>query len=298
MNLQISLWTYRGYAACLAFIFLQAMPGSPCIAQEIPSNLQRKNLVAWCLVPFDASKRDPQARAEMLNSLGLRRFAYDWRNEHVASWDDEIEQLRKHQIELTAFWCTSSLTPGEEPMNQKILELLKRHEIATQLWIMLPDRSLMEIPDEAERVATAARAIREFALLAAPLGCRIGLYNHGGWIGQPQSLVKVMRELADLDNVGIVYNFHHAHAELDQFPQALKSMKPYLLCINLNGTTLSGPKILPIGQGEFDSRILKWIDDVGFDGSIGILDHRPELDAQESLQENIQGLEKLLQSSE
>ena len=39
----------------------------------------RSNLVAWCIVPFDASRRSPAERAEMVRELGLHRVAYDWR---------------------------------------------------------------------------------------------------------------------------------------------------------------------------------------------------------------------------
>ena len=45
------------------------------------------NLMAWCIVPFDAKKRGPEERAEMLKTLGLRRFAYDWRDEHLPTLD-------------------------------------------------------------------------------------------------------------------------------------------------------------------------------------------------------------------
>ena len=38
---------------------------------------RRDNLVAWCIVPFDAQKRGPEERAAMLERLGFRHFAYD-----------------------------------------------------------------------------------------------------------------------------------------------------------------------------------------------------------------------------
>ena len=50
----------------------------------------RDNLVAWCIVPFDAAKRNPQQRAEMLARLGLSRVAYDWRDEHIPTFEEEI----------------------------------------------------------------------------------------------------------------------------------------------------------------------------------------------------------------
>ena len=43
----------------------------------------RSNLVAWCIVPFDARKRGPKERAAMLEKLGFKSFAYDYRAEHI-----------------------------------------------------------------------------------------------------------------------------------------------------------------------------------------------------------------------
>src|SRR5687767_7451886 len=69
----------------------------------------RDNLVAWCIVPFDAKKRGPEERAEMLARLGFKRFAYDWRAEHIPSFDEEIKALKKHGIQLDAFWFPAQL---------------------------------------------------------------------------------------------------------------------------------------------------------------------------------------------
>jgi hypothetical protein len=95
--------------------------------------------------------------------------------------------------------------------------------------------------------------------------------------------------------VGIVYNFHHGHGHIDDFSEVLAQMKPYLLCLNLNGMNRSGePKILPIGRGQHEKQMLKAVLAVGYDGPIGILDHRNELDAELSLRENLEGLDKLV----
>lgn len=62
----------------------------PCATARQPrptendkSLFARDNLVAWCIVPFDAKKRGPEERAAMLKRLGFTRFAYDWRAEHI-----------------------------------------------------------------------------------------------------------------------------------------------------------------------------------------------------------------------
>ena len=55
----------------------------------------KNNLVAWCIVPFDANKRTPSQRAEMLDRLGITKVAYDWRDEHVKEFEQEILEYKK-----------------------------------------------------------------------------------------------------------------------------------------------------------------------------------------------------------
>ena len=43
----------------------------------------RTNLMAWCIVPFDCRKRTPEERIAMLERLGFKGYAYDWRAEHL-----------------------------------------------------------------------------------------------------------------------------------------------------------------------------------------------------------------------
>ncbi|HEX8039797.1 MAG TPA: hypothetical protein VF490_11630, partial [Chryseosolibacter sp.] len=73
-------------------------------AQQATSLFSKKNLVAWCIVPFDKMKRTPAQRAEMLNDLGITQLAYDWRQEHLPSMAEEIRTLRKNNIKLKAVW--------------------------------------------------------------------------------------------------------------------------------------------------------------------------------------------------
>jgi hypothetical protein len=67
-----------------AFLFVCAgtapVPADPAKPADIYAP---DNLVAWCIVPFDAKKRSPAQRVEMLQSLGFNKYAYDWRAEHL-----------------------------------------------------------------------------------------------------------------------------------------------------------------------------------------------------------------------
>ena len=78
------------------------------------------------------------------------------------------------------------------------------------------------------------------------------------------------------------------------FGKSLELMEPYLLCLNLNGMNDgAAPKILPLGQGQHELKMLRQVIASGYRGPIGILDHRSDTDAEQSLRENLAGLRQL-----
>jgi len=262
-----------------------------CTAAVGGSVFRKPNLVAWCIVPFDARKRGPTQRAEMLARLGIRRLAYDWRNSHVPTFEAEILAAKAHGIAFFAHWCAGG---AANPANQQMLRLAEKHGIHTQMWVTLPSP---RGASQEQRVAKAVAALKPTVERAKAAGCKVGLYNHGGWGGEPEALTAAarhFRERLGADHVGIVYNFHHGHSHLARFPKAFRQMLPYLLCVNLNGMTPGGSKILPIGQGTEDLKLLKMIRDAGYRGPIGILDHVSSEDSEVVLRRNLQGLETLL----
>ncbi len=245
----------------------------------------KDNLVAWCIVPFDALKRGPEARAEMLVRLGLRHVAYDWREEHVASFEEEILAYKKHGLDYFAFW----------DVHPQAFELFRKHQLHPQIWKMIP---APQGETQEAKVESAAQQLLPLVKETRELGCPLSLYNHGGWMGEPRNMVAVcrwLREHEDADHVGIVYNFHHGHDHIGEFPQLLAEMLPYLHCLNINGMNEGAqPKILGVGKGQHDKAMLQAVLASGYRGRIGILDHRENLDAEESLRENLEGLAKLV----
>src|SRR6185369_7778668 len=235
----------------------------------------RTNLVAWCIVPFDAKKRGPEERAVMLEKLGFTKFAYDYMAEHIPQWDDEIAALKKHHVQLVAWWFPTTL--NDEAW--KTLALLKQNDVRAQLWVMGGGAPTKTPEEQAARVESEAARIREIAVAAGQAGCSVALYNHGSWFGEPENQLAIIEKLdrGGVTNVGIVYNLHHGHEHLDRFPALLQEMKPHLVALNLNGTFRDGEKkglkIVPLGQGDLDSMLLKTIQDSGWRGPIGILNH-------------------------
>lgn len=269
-----------------------AVAAAALLAAGSGSNLFNKdNLIAWCIVPFDAKHRGPEERAKMLRSLGIKHFAYDWRDKDIPTFDAELDALKRQGVKLDAFWLSYPLN-GQNNRWPEVRDFLKRRGVKAQIWFSLGAGKQFEALPNEEKIRQAAEAVTTVATEAQAIGCRVGLYNHGGWFGEPENQIEVLRKVG-LANVGIVYNFHHAHEHLDRLPQLLTLMKPHLMAVNVNGMKVGGPKILPIGDGDRDLEILKAIKASGYKGLIGILGHREELDAEEALRLNLTGLEKL-----
>ena len=222
----------------LALGWVRSVPVRAALPTE--GNFARTNLVAWCIVPFDSQKRGPEERAAMLDRLGVKRLAYDWRAEHIPTFDAEVAAMRRHGIEITAWWFPAALSDEAKA----ILACLERNRIHPQLWVTMGTEPE---PDAAKLAAKRDGAVQTLAPIcaaAAKLGCTVALYNHLGWFGEPANQVAIIKKLQAVGhtNVGIVYNFHHAHSHLDDFAEQLRLMQPHLLALNLNGMVWEGDK--------------------------------------------------------
>ncbi|MEO2091870.1 MAG: TIM barrel protein, partial [Gemmataceae bacterium] len=261
----------------------------PCPAADV---FAPANRVAWCVVPFDAKKRGPTERVEMLKRLGFTKYAYDWRAEHLPTFADEEGLLKKAGITLQGVWFPAGVgKDGEE-----LLRVLKTHQVKTELWVMLPQPDAKLRQDE--KVKAVAAQVAALAKRAAADGHKVGVYNHGGWTGEPANMAAVVAACGE-PNVGIVYNLHHGHDHLAKLADHLKEMKPHLYCLNLNGMKVdgekTGQKILCIGEGDDDAKLLKTIRDSGYAGPVGILGHTDH-DVEDRLADNLNGLDCLLRS--
>ena len=219
----------------------------------------------------------------MMEKLGLKHFAYDWRGEHVPTFEQEWDALAKHGVALDAFWSMPPDFPG-------LLESFQKRGLKPSFWVMAG--APVEL-DQQAKVKHAADRIRPVAEAAAKAGCRVSIYNHGGWGGEPENMVAICEELK-LPNVGIVYNQHHGHDHLPRFREALAKMLPHLHFLNINGMTAEGEKkgkkILVLGQGDLDVELARTICESGYQGPIGILNHTGH-DAEARLLDNLEGLD-------
>ncbi len=253
------------------------------------------NYYAWCIVPFDSLNRTPEERIDMLKKLGFVSYAYDWREKHLAEMEREINLARENGIKMNAvwMWIDKNDTIGNlMPNNKKILEILEKTGLKTDIWISFPEDYFEGLTDSA-RLNKATNMISYLSDEAQKLGCKPGLYNHGGWFGNPDNLVTIINSLPGRE-IGIIFNFHHAHELLGNFEGLVKNMMPHLWAVNLNGMNPAGPKILPVGSGEKEAEMVAILKDNGFNGPFGILGHVEEADVEKILQANLEGLKMVI----
>ena len=268
----------------------QVPAGGPARPQVQGRPLAMDDLVAWCIVPFDSRKRSPEERIAMLERLGFKRYAYDWRAEHLPDTARELRLAASRGIRVEAVWVwIEKDRPGRlSEDNERLLAALKEAGLATQLWVGFAPGFFEGVSDQ-EKVARGAEMVRHLSDRAAETKSRVALYNHGDWFGEPENQVRIIQALPGRD-IGIVYNFHHGHEHIARFDALVKAMRPYLWVVNLNGMRPEGPKILPFGTGTHERPMLQTVLDSGFKGPFGVLGHVDDADVEEILRGNLRGL--------
>jgi quinoprotein glucose dehydrogenase len=132
--------------AYIAFALPKSVESPGRVAVPKPKGLwEHDNLVAWEVVPFDANKRGPEERAEMLEKLGFKRFSYDWRDKDIPTFDAEIDTLNRHGIDLLAWWFPLE---ADDPRAKAMLEVFRRHDVHPQLWVMQSFSSFPKTPED------------------------------------------------------------------------------------------------------------------------------------------------------
>lgn len=273
--------------------------GHKAIAQEKMDSRKSlfapENLLAWCIVPYDSEKRNSEARAQMLKDLNIGMLAYDWRDEHIPTFDQEWKALNAHGIKLQGFWMNTDQNPSKNSHVQEIFDFLERNNVKTQIWLNINGGKGFDELTQEEKIASMGETVSYVAKRAAAIDCQVGLYNHRGWYGEPENQLAIIEKL-DLPNLGMIYNFHHAQTQHERFSEFFPIIVPYLFSVNLAGLKRSDTEnFYGIGEGDTEEEMIQVIIQSEYKGPIGILNHDTERDAKLGLETEISGLKKVLQ---
>lgn len=280
-------------------------------------------------VAYNWENKDIAAFDEQIEAFkrhGLEILAWNIVDADVSS---EVVDWKTHKIQDMEV-LAGRRKPAPDAMSVvELLEMFKRHHIAPQLWLqrrMQSSRPVSEsntpIPtrtddeknrafrtilgydpvatpqEQALRVQQEAARIKSLADLAAPYGVKVGLYKHGGWIGISDNQVAIMERLERLDvtNVGIIYQFIHAHDEVDDtqsFSTVWKRLQPYVLAVNVTGVHAGRIAVYPIiypSQGDLELHMMSTIQSSGWKGPVGLSPEKGG-DAEINLRNNLIGLD-------
>lgn len=241
----------------------------------------------------------------MLSDLGLTGEVWDWRDEHVAQFGEELDALAARNLTMRGLWAPS-VVPESGPTGTidtnvaGFVEELARRDLTPDLWACAEFGSPgpVEVLPQAEqsgRVRRFADHLEPLAAVAEQNGMRVGLYNHLGWFGEPENQIEIIDLLAGrgFTNVGLVYQQHHGHHHLDRWPALVATMKPHLFTLGLNGMVegahWGGRKIHPLGHGPRDVELMRVVVDSGWTGLVTIMSHTMD-DAEARLRDNLEGL--------
>ena len=257
--------------------------------------LVTKNVYPWCIVAYDSLERSPFERIKMLKELGFEKYAYDWRNKHLNGTLTELTLATKNNIEIISVWLWLNAERDSlgqlSVSNERLFEIVKQSNLETTFWLSFSGNFFSNLSQE-ESLEKATLLTEFIAKKAYDQGCKVALYNHSGWFGNPYNQIKIINALPKYE-LSMVYNFHHGHNSIETFPDLVKTIRPYLSAVNLNGMRIDGEKILTIGKGNFEKEMVRTLKDAGFDGPWGILGHVEDVDVRVILEQNIKGLNEL-----
>ena len=254
----------------------------------------------WCIVTFDKLQRTPEQRIAMLKEFGFTKYGYNWREKNLVDTKKEFALAKENNIDITStlVW----LNPKRDsigklsPRNQKMLSILKETDNKPIVWVSFSDSFFKKL-NQVESIELAINFIKYVKPLIDDAGCKMALYNHRGWFGNPFNQVAILQQLAKDDiHLKMAYNFHHAHHFTDEFDKVVKAISPYIYHINLNGMKKDGPEILTLGAGDLEAKMINTLLENGYKGSWGILGHINEEDVQQVIDRNIKGYKTLMTS--
>lgn len=259
----------------------------------------KSNLIPWSIVAFDVLERSPQERVAMIESLGYKQYAFGGRTRHIAKLEDEIQWASQEDIAIVSAWMyihpTKDQPSNLKPDNQKVLTVLANTQSELQIWVGFHPEYVTGLTEK-EALQKAISMVNYLCEEAKKVNCKIALYNHGGWFGSLRNQLDIIYALPDQD-IGIIYNFHHAHDRIDEFYELFTVALPYVWCVNLNGMRKNGPKILTIGAGDLERDMIQFVLDSGYQGPYGLLGHVKGGDPKEILTKNFNGLQGLFPKS-
>lgn len=273
------------------------LPASRCTLGVEPRDAGPKvhELFPFCIDWHDAKKRSFAEQAVMLKELGYPGAGHIW----LDGVPERIESLDHAGLRLYQITMTVDLTPGKPAYDPRFREVLSLVTGRRVQFCLLVGGMKPSDPAGDERAVTI---LREMSDLARDSGSQLLLYPHvSNWVERVEDAVRVADKVAR-PNVGVMFNLCHwlrVDRSRDYRPLLEKAM-PRLWAVSINGADMhdDGPGwdhyIQPLGRGDFDiARFVRTLDELGYDGPIGLQCYGIGGDAREHLTTSLAAWKKI-----
>ncbi len=273
---------------------LAAAAGNVVGAQEDsasqPPAASAPKLYGFCMEIHDAKKRTLPEQAAMLRELGFDGVGYPL-------WlDDQLEKnlavLDEARLPVYQMYTNVSVAPDKSPYDDRLEQVIPKLR-GRPVTISVAIRGLP--PGDPRGMESAIKSLRRLGDLAAAAGLRISIYHHtGDWT---ESLLFALEVVDRVNHPQVGANFNLCHwLKIDgdrDYRSVLREHAGKIFAVTINGaqlgtTTWTGGLIQPLDCGDFDNRrLLATLQEIGYDGPIGLMCYGIPGDAKEHLQRSM-----------
>ncbi|MCH5374303.1 MAG: sugar phosphate isomerase/epimerase, partial [Planctomycetes bacterium] len=257
---------------------------APPPGQSVPK------LYGFCMEIHDAKKRDLPEQATMLCELGFDGVGYPlWLDETL---EKNLDVLDKSGLPVYLMYTPVNVAPGKPPYDERLepaIQKLRGRPVTISVLLRgLP-------PGDPRGMDAAVKLLRRLGDVAHAAGLRISIYHHtADWA---ESLPFALEVVDRVNHPQVGANFNLCHwLKIEgnrDFQPVLRQHAKKIFAVTINGAqpgaaAWTNGLIQPLGCGDFDNqRLLALLQEIGYDGPIGLMCYGIPGDSREHLEHSI-----------
>jgi sugar phosphate isomerase/epimerase len=227
--------------------------------------------------PYVPEVMEPPAQLDLIQEMGFAGAT--WTQVPADQAVAVATEAERRGMKLAAVYCSAKIGPDGgltiAPGVPELIDALAPH--GTLIWLHIGGKG-PEI-GSLDADATAIRALRAAADLAARRGLKVAIYPHAGEWTERFADALAVANLVDRPNFGVTFNLCHALAAGEEaaIPALIARAGPRLLFVTINGADagVTGPKwdrlIQTLDRGTYNVRIvLDALATIGYTGPIAV----------------------------
>ena len=239
----------------------------------------------------DATHKTPAEQVALVKEIGFAGVGPTYHN--AAELQQWLVALDQNRLKMFALYLPLQLDDVSASLAsvKEAAAVLRGRD--TLLWIYVTSKrgSQLETNDE----TVALQALREISGYANDAGLRVALYPHTGFLVQSVEDAVRLAEKVHRKNLGVTFNLcHWLMVDGKDLAESLKTARPYLFCVTINGADAGGTSwkelIQPLDRGTYDvSQVLRLLRKMKYPGPIGLQHYGIGGDARENLEHSMEG---------